>query len=106
VLNWIPARITCLTYCFLSRQAIRFRELYQQARCWDSPNAGPVLAAGAWALGVRLGGAARYHGSDIIRPKLGMDRMAEPEDIDHALLLIRQGLFLWLVIWLLVYQFV
>ena len=62
---------------------------------WKSPNAGPVMAAGAGSLGIQLGGPAIYHGATQVRPPLGMGRPARAEDIGRALRLIRQALAIW-----------
>ncbi|WP_031338171.1 adenosylcobinamide-phosphate synthase CbiB, partial [Xanthomonas maliensis] len=61
-LNWLPARLTALTYALLGHTRAGVRCGWQQGGRWKSPNAGPVMAAGAGALQVRLGGAAPYHG--------------------------------------------
>ncbi|MDP2786734.1 MAG: adenosylcobinamide-phosphate synthase CbiB [Pseudomonadota bacterium] len=96
MLNIVPARLTALTYALLgfTRQALAcWRE---QAPAWDSPNAGPVMAAGAGALGVRLGGPARYQGEWHERPPLGQGEPPEAADIERALALVRHGVWLWL----------
>jgi adenosylcobinamide-phosphate synthase len=49
-----------------------------------SPNAGVAEAAFAGALGLRLGGANRYGGSQELRPTLGSGRPAEAADIARA----------------------
>jgi len=98
VLNYIPARLTALSYSILgsSKQAIRCWK--SQAHLCDSPNAGPVMAAGAGALEISIGGPAQYHGQWHQRPILGIGRAAQAQDISRALLLIRTTVMLWLVV--------
>lgn len=96
LLNLIPARLTALTYALLGRTARAFACWRAQAPAWSSPNAGPVMAAGAGSLGVRLGGAAIYHGQVEERPPLGEARIPNADDIERALTLVRRGVWLWL----------
>lgn len=98
VLNWIPARLTALTYALLghTRQAIRC--WHRQASAWDSPNAGPVMAAGAGALGVILGGAAPYPSGVHNRPVLGEGSMADTGSVEAAIRLVNHGVWLWLAV--------
>jgi len=98
MLNLVPARLTALTYAVLghTRQALDcWRE---QAPAWDSPNAGPVMAAGAGALSIRLGGPARYDGEWHERPPLGCGIAPVVADIERALALVRHGVLLWLAL--------
>ncbi|RTL47423.1 MAG: cobalamin biosynthesis protein [Rhodocyclaceae bacterium] len=101
-LNFIPARMTALTYALLghSRQALACWR--RQAPAWDSPNAGPVMAAGAGSLGVMLGGTATYHGHEEHRPPLGIGRPPEAADLVRAMALIRRGIWLWLAVFALI----
>lgn len=96
VLDYIPARLTALTYALLGKTRIALHCWHTQAPVWDSPNAGPVMAAGAGALGIKLGGAACYQGEWHDRPTLGAGKAAEPADIGRALTLVRHGVYLWL----------
>ena len=95
-LNFIPARLTALTYALLGKTRSALHCWRQQAPAWDSPNAGPVMAAGAGALGVRLGGAAIYHGELEQRPLLGCGATVGAADIARAVSLVQRGLWLWL----------
>lgn len=97
VLNYLPARLVALTYALLGRTATALRCWRSQAPQWDSPNAGPVMAAGAGALQVQLGGAAIYHGVEELRPQLGEGAPAQARDIERALNLVYLGVLLWLV---------
>jgi adenosylcobinamide-phosphate synthase len=95
-LNWAPARPTALTYALLGQTRKALACWRAQAPTWDSPNAGPVMAAGAGSLGVELGGAAIYHGASENRPPLGAGRAPQAGDLDRAIALVRHGLWLWL----------
>lgn len=98
LLNFIPARLTALTYALLGDTRQAFACWRSQAPAWDSPNAGPVMAAGAGALNLRLGGPARYAGEWHQRPSLGLGHAPGAEDILRALALVRRGVVLWLVL--------
>lgn len=95
-LNWLPARLTALTYTLLGQRQRAWRCWREQAPHWLSPNAGPVMAAGAGALGVALGGSACYHGVWTARPGLGEGLAPTPMDINRGLRLVNRGVGLWL----------
>ncbi|MDD2662577.1 MAG: adenosylcobinamide-phosphate synthase CbiB [Dechloromonas sp.] len=96
LLNWPAARLTALTYALLGRTRTALACWRTQAPAWDSPNAGPVMAAGAGSLGVALGGAAIYHGQREERPPLGAGAPPTAADLGRAVGLVRRGLWLWL----------
>jgi adenosylcobinamide-phosphate synthase len=96
-LNWLPARLTALSYAAVGPQpALAWRCWRDQASSWKSPNAGPVMAAGAGALGLALGGPACYHGEWQPRPPLGEGLAPSAQDITRAIKLVRRALWLWL----------
>ncbi|MDF1781840.1 MAG: adenosylcobinamide-phosphate synthase CbiB [Alcanivoracaceae bacterium] len=97
LLNWCPARLTALTYCLCGHSRNAWQCWRSQARQCESPNAGPVMAAGAGALRVTLGGGAPYHGGWKERPVLGMGDEASGASIVGAITLVRRGVLLWLV---------
>lgn len=98
LMNYLPARLTAASYALLgaTRQALICWRT--QAPVWDSPNAGPVMAAGAGALKVGLGGAAVYDGEWHQRPVLGSGAPPAAADIERALRLVRHGVWLWLAV--------
>lgn len=98
VLNFIPARLTALTYCLAGDIGNGLACWWKQARTWYSPNAGPVMAAGAGALSVLLGGPAQYGGEWKDRPVLGRGHAATPADIRSAITLLQYSLSIWLVL--------
>ncbi|MFC3460489.1 CobD/CbiB family cobalamin biosynthesis protein [Massilia haematophila] len=101
VLNFVPARLTALGYVLLAPRGGRARAWHcwrVQAPGWSSPNAGPVMASGAGALGIALGGAATYDGVREERPPLGLGRPAAPIDILRAWRLVLATTVLWIAV--------
>jgi adenosylcobinamide-phosphate synthase len=98
VLNFVPARLVALTYGLCGHFEGAWRAWRMQARHWVSPNAGPVMASGAGALGVLLGGRAPYQGEWIERPELGAGMPPRATDIGRAMWLVRRGVALWLAV--------
>jgi adenosylcobinamide-phosphate synthase len=100
LLNYVPARLTALSYALLAPGG-RLRALRcwrAQAPAWSSPNAGPVMASGAGALGISLGGAATYDGEVELRPVLGAGPAATARDIPRAWRLVFHTALLWTAI--------
>ncbi|MGZ8256690.1 MAG: adenosylcobinamide-phosphate synthase CbiB [Gallionella sp.] len=97
-LNFIPARLTALSYAGLGNTRSALRCWRSQAPLWDSPNAGPVMAAGAGALQVQLGGAASYHGVNEARPVLGCGADVASGDIVRAVNLVQRVLWGWVAL--------
>lgn len=102
LLNLVPARLTALSYALVGRFTTAMACWRQQAPQWDSPNAGPVMAAGAGALGVRLGGAAPYDGIWHERPVLGSGDAPDAGAIRRAIRLVHCAVALWLAALLLI----
>lgn len=102
LLNFLPARVTALAFVLLAPRAssreggtsAALTVWRTQAHRCASPNAGPVMCAGAGALGVRLGGPASYHGSIVDKPWFGGDREPDDRDLVRAMRLINGSLVL------------
>lgn len=97
-LNFVPARLTALSYAMLGKTRSALHCWRTQASLWDSPNAGPVMASGAGALQVKLGGAAIYHGVSEARPLLGCGAEVAACDIARAVALVQRVLWLWVAL--------
>lgn len=104
VLNLAPARLTAFAFvavAFLSRKTSARGALNAwrtQAATMASPNAGPVMCAGAGALDLKLGGPALYNGIEVDKPWFGGQRSPEDSDLDRALALINRSLVLLLLL--------
>lgn len=98
LVNFLPARLTALTYAIIARSRLAITCWHRQAPHWDSPNAGAVMSAGAGALGISLGGPAHYNGEWHSRSQLGDGPTANYKDIERALKLVSNGVILWLII--------
>lgn len=97
-LNWPVARLTALVFAACGATKAALACWRDQAAGCASPNAGPVMSAGAGALRVRLGGGAIYHGRWTARPTLGCGRAPTDADLDRGLALIARARLLWFVL--------
>lgn len=92
VLAWAPARLTALIH--VASAGNRWREAVrawrQDAPRHPSPNAGPVEATAAAALGVQLGGATQYSYGIEMRPILGTGPAPSASTILQAVRLSRR----------------
>ncbi|MFO7593767.1 MAG: adenosylcobinamide-phosphate synthase CbiB, partial [Pseudomonadota bacterium] len=98
LLNWFPARLTALAYALVGNTRPAWRCWRTQGGLSDSPNAGVVMASGAGALAVELGGPTVYRGELYDKPVLGEGRAPSGQDIERAIGLVRRALLLWLVV--------
>ncbi len=97
-LNFIPARLTALSYALLGNTRLAWQCWRTQAGAWSSPNAGPVMSAGAGALNISVGGAAIYDGEVEQRPPLGSGPLASGKDIARAWRLVALTTALWVAV--------
>lgn len=92
--NWLPARATVLATAAATGSVAGGRDVARVARRdgrrHPSPNAGPVEAAFAAALGRRLGGVNTYAGSVEDRGRLGDGPPVTVDDIPAAVRLQRR----------------
>ncbi len=96
LLAWIPARLCAITYALLGSTRNALRCWRTQAAAYPGPNGGAVMAAGAGALGVQLGGSAIYHGKTKQRPLLGSGPDPQAKDIRRSVAMVQHGAWWWL----------
>lgn len=96
--NWVPARMCALGYALMGRTGPALLAWFEQGPKHKSPNAGAVMASGAAALGIEIGGPARYQGVWEDKLRLGQGRASAPEDIERALGLLGRCVGLWLFV--------
>ncbi len=97
VLNWAPSRMAAFSYILLGDMKNGWYCLNGQAKTWNSPNAELVVATGAGALNLEIGGDLFYQGQLKTRSKLGRGKVPDLSDIARASDLIERSLVLWLV---------
>ncbi len=103
LLDWIPSRLTALSFAVVGDFEDAAFCWRTQARAWPDAYGGEalgvVLASGAGALGVQLGGAVP--GSDGTmegRPEIGIGDPVEAEVLPSAVGLVWRALVLWLLL--------
>lgn len=103
LLDWIPSRLTALSFAVVGDFEDAAFCWRTQARAWPDAYGGEalgvVLASGAGALGVQLGGAMPgYDGTVEARPEIGIGDSVEAEVLPSAVGLVWRALVLWLLL--------
>lgn len=98
VLDWLPARITAAVFAVVGDFEDAIYCWRTQAARWPDRILGVVLAAGAGALGVRLGMPVPRGAALEDRPELGLGEDADTPFLDSAVGLIWRALVLWLAV--------
>ena len=101
VIDWIPQRLTAFAFAVVGNFEDALVCARSQAAQWIRPDEGLVLAAGAGALGVRLGDPLPLSGAVIDRPPLGTGEVAREESLASLEGLLWRALVLWLIVFLL-----
>ncbi|MFI4925085.1 MAG: CobD/CbiB family protein [Vicinamibacteria bacterium] len=107
LLDWLPVRLTAIAFAAVGDFEDAIASWRTQAASWSreagGASMGIVLASGAGALGVMLGGALPAPGGEPEwRPELGMGEPVEPDLLPAAVGLVWRALILWLAVILLV----
>jgi len=101
-LDWIPVRLTGITFAVVGDFEDAVYCWRTQARQWPSLPEGILLASGAGALGCTIGGmVTTATGEPEFRPELGLGDTADADIMPSATGLAWRALLVWLVVLLL-----
>jgi adenosylcobinamide-phosphate synthase len=95
VLEWPAVRLTAAAFAVVGDFEDAVYCWRTQARAWLDPNAGIVLAAGAGAMGVRLGMPVQEVDGMQPRPELGVGEPAEGPFLDSTVGLLWRAVVVW-----------
>jgi len=98
VLEWPAARLTAAAFAVVGDFEDAVYCWRTQASTWPDPNLGIVLAAGAGALGIRLGMPLGEIEGLQPRPELGLGDAADAPLLDSAVGLLWRALVLWVFV--------
>jgi adenosylcobinamide-phosphate synthase len=101
VLEWLPIRMTAMTFAIVGNFEDTAYCWRTQAANWPDPEAGVLLSSGAGALGVRLGMPIPQGGLLVDRPELGIGDEADVDFMQSAVGLVWRSVVFWLILLLL-----
>jgi len=98
VLDWIPARLAAIGFAIAGDFEDAVSSWRSQAQTWFDPDEGIILASGAGAMRVQLGGPLpREIGVDF-RPELGEGDLPDAEHLQSTIYLLWRTLIVWLTV--------
>ena len=98
VLDWPAVRLTAAAFAVVGDFEDAVYCWRTQARSWADANAGIVLAAGAGAMGVRLGMPVQEVEGMQPRPELGVGEPAEAPFLDSTVGLLWRAVVVWVFV--------
>jgi len=98
LLEWPAARLTAAAFAVVGDFEDAVYCWRTQAGAWPDPNLGIVMAAGAGALGVKLGMPLNEVDGLAPRPELGLGAAADAPTLDSAVGLVWRELVLWVFV--------
>ncbi|HYR33411.1 MAG TPA: CobD/CbiB family protein [Burkholderiales bacterium] len=101
-LDWPAVRLTAAAFAVVGDFEDAVYCWRTQARSWFDPNAGIVLAAGAGAMGVRLGMPVQEVDGIQPRPELGVGEPAEGPFLDSTVGLLWRAVVVWVFVLVLI----
>jgi adenosylcobinamide-phosphate synthase len=101
VLEWLPIRLTAMTFAIVGDFEDTIYCWRTQAANWSDSEAGILLASGAGALGVRLGMPIQQGGLLVDRAELGIGEDADADFMQSTVGLVWRSVVFWLVLLLL-----
>ena len=98
VLEWPAVRLTAAAFALVGDFENTVYCWRTQARTWPDPDAGVLLAAGAGAMGVRLGMPVQEVDGVQPRPELGVGEEADGPFLDTTVGMLWRALVLWVAV--------
>src|SRR5690606_26675771 len=95
LLEWPATRLTAIAFAVVGDFEDAVYCWRTQAAAWPDPDQGIVLAAGAGAMGVKLGLPVSSDGGMAPRPELGIGEAADGQFLDSTVGLLWRALVLW-----------
>jgi len=102
LIEWPAVRLTAASFAVVGDFEDAIYCWRTQARAWTEPNEGVVLAAGAGAMGLRLGMPVQEVEGMQPRPELGVGEPADGPFLDSTVGLVWRALVLWVFVLLLI----
>jgi adenosylcobinamide-phosphate synthase len=97
-LDWLPVRVVAFSFAIVGNFQDALESWRGQARSWGDENEGILLAAGAGALGIQLGGTINHPACELARPILGLDEIPGLDSLDAVVALIWRAMLLWVAV--------
>lgn len=97
-MDWPAARIAAFSFAIVGNFQDALECWRGQAHTWGDENEGVLLAAGAGALGIQLGGRVELAEGELVRPALGLEEMPGHETVDNAVTLVWRAALLWVAV--------